>query len=204
MIGRLDSVEKNLIINGSGTSAIWNPLLKNIKIDSLVIIESESGVGPSDHTSFYLKDIPVLHFFSGLHMDYHKPTDDENKINYDGMELILTYMTALIDSIDNKGKVSFSKTQDTQSKSTPKFSVTLGVMPDYSYSGKGLKITGVTESKPAQKAGLLANDIVVKIGDYEIVDIYSYMDALSKFKKGEKTSISVSRNNDIYQFKVEW
>ncbi len=204
MIGRLDSTEKKLIVNGTGTSPIWASLIKNTNANPLSITSSESGVGPSDHTSFYLKDVPVLHFFSGLHMDYHKPTDDEYKINYDGMQLILKYMTVLVDSLDKKGKIAFSKTQDAQAKSTPKFSVTLGVMPDYSYSGKGLKITGVTEGKPAQKGGLLANDVITKIGEYEILDIYSYMDALSKFKKGEKTTVTVSRNNQLHQLGIEW
>jgi hypothetical protein len=204
MIGRLDMKEKKLIINGSGTSPVWASLLQNIKVDSLSASGAESGVGPSDHTSFYLKDIPVLHFFSGLHSDYHKPADDEEKINYKGMELILKYMDELIDSLNGKAKISFSKTKDKQAKNTPKFSVTLGVMPDYSFNGKGLKITGVTEDKPAQKAGLIANDIILKIGEYEIADIYSYMETLGKFKKDEKTTIVISRNQESIEFKLEW
>lgn len=204
MIGRLDSVEKKLIINGNGTSPVWTPLINNSKPVYLSVTTSESGVGPSDHTSFYLKDIPVLHFFSGLHMDYHKPADDEYKINYTGMEFILKYMVVIVDSLDKKGKITFTKTQDKEAKATPKFSVTLGVMPDYSYSEKGLKITGVTEGKPAQIAGLQANDVIIKLGNYEIVDIYSYMNALSKFKKGEKTTALVSRNNQELSFVLVW
>ncbi len=192
MVGRLDT-SMMLIINGTGTSPEWN-VLKHIQYGNLKINTSEGGIGPSDQTSFYLKDIPVLHFFTGSHQDYHKPTDDADKLNYSGIETILGFTYTLIDSLNSKGKIPFVKTQDADSEDTPKFKVTLGVVPDYAYNGKGMRIDGVSDGKPASKAGLLAGDVVIKLGDYDVSEMMSYMKALSKFTKGDTTNVTVLRN----------
>ncbi|MCK7589471.1 M28 family peptidase [Subsaxibacter sp. CAU 1640] len=191
MVGRLKA-DSTLAVYGVGTSPRFKQTLtaNNNKFN---LIEKESGVGPSDHTSFYLNDIPVLHFFTGQHEDYHKPTDDFDKLNFEGMESISNYIFDIISDLDKAGKLAFRKTKN-ESEEVPRFKVGLGVIPDYLFDGKGMRIDGVSEDKPAQKAGLQKGDIVVKLGDSTIVDMMSYMRALSVFEEGDQTKVIVNRN----------
>ena len=152
-------------------------------------------MGPSDHTSFYLQDIPVLHFFTGQHEDYHKPTDDAEKLNYEGMEEIAAYLFDLVKAMQGQEEIAFRKTKN-ESDEVPRFKVTLGVIPDYLFSGEGMRIDGVSEDKPAQKAGLQKGDVVVKLGDSTVVDMMSYMRALSSFESGQTTTVVVERNGE--------
>lgn len=203
MVGRLDE-ESRIALHGVGTSPAFQPLVSNITTGNLNITTSESGMGASDHTSFYLKDIPVLHFYTGNNPDYHKPTDDAHLINYEGMVDVLNYSYDFIKALDSKGKIEFTKTKDNDNKNNPKFSVTLGVIPDYMFSGKGMRLDGVSEGKPAEVAGIKAGDIIVKIGHIDITDMMSYMTALSKFEKGVKTTVVVERNKKVMEFPVEF
>lgn len=191
MVGRLKP-DSTLAVYGTGTSPRFKQTLEATNT-RFKLIENESGVGPSDHTSFYLNDIPVLHFFTGQHEDYHKPTDDSDKLNYEGMEAISNYIFDVISDLDSAGKLPFRKTKN-ESDDAPSFKVTLGVIPDYMFDGKGMRIDGVSEDKPAQKAGLLRGDIVIKLGDSTVTDIYAYMRALSVFEKGDSTKVMVDRN----------
>lgn len=191
MVGRLNE-ENTLAINGVGTSPSFVPALDLANADSLKLVTSESGVGPSDHTSFYLQDLPVLHFFTGQHEDYHKPGDDSDKINYEGLLLVVKYIDRLVDELDSEPKLAFTKTKDSNGDS-PRFTVSLGVVPDYLFDGKGMRIDGVSEDKPAQAAGLMKGDIVLQMGDSTIVDMMSYMRALSAFQKGDSTTLSIER-----------
>ncbi len=202
MVGRLNE-ENALAINGTGTSPSWNEIVDDIGIDTLKLITSESGIGPSDHTSFYLKDIPVLHFFTGQHEDYHKPSDDTDKINYEGIYVVTAYIDSLITRLDENEKLTFTKTKD-ESKDTPRFTVTLGVVPDYMFDGNGMRIDGVSEDKPAMKAGLLAGDIVVQLGEIEVTDMMSYMKALSEFKKGDATEVIVKRGEEKLTYPIQF
>ena len=177
MLGRLKHDSSTVIINGVGTSPAWKITMDYIKIDSLKTKTTESGVGPSDQTSFYLKDIPAIHFFSGTHSDYHKPSDDEPLINYVGEARIIDYILQLIHRLDDKGKLEFTKTKDDSNENTPRFKVTLGVIPDYAYEGEGMRIDGITEGRPASKAGLLQGDVVIQLGDYVVTDMTAYMKA---------------------------
>lgn len=201
MVGRLKA-DSTLAVHGVGTSPILKQVVKSSNTN-FKLIESESGVGPSDHTSFYLNDVPVLFFFTGQHEDYHKPGDDSEKINYDGMKLISDYIFNIITDLDDNGKLAFRKTKD-QSQDTPRFKVGLGVIPDYLYDGKGMRIDGVSEDKPAIKAGLQKGDIVLKIGDSTIVDIYGYMRALSVFDEGDKTKVVVKREGKEIEADIEF
>lgn len=195
MVGHLNE-EKILTINGVGTSPAWKPALDKIQVEGIEdIVTTESGVGPSDHTSFYLKDIPSLHFFTGAHDQYHKPGDDAPLINFEGMQSVATYMLELVEQLDGAGELAFSKTKDEQ-KDSPGFKVTMGVMPDYSYTGKGMRIDAVLEDRPAQKAGLQDGDVVIKIGEHPVGDIYGYMEALSKYEKGQKVKVVVMRGEE--------
>ena len=192
MVGRLRE-DKTLSVSGTGTSPIW-PQVLNTSNPGFKLVLNESGVGPSDHTSFYLQDIPVLHFFTGQHEDYHKPTDDAEKLNYEGMRLISSYLFNLVKELDDDQKLAFRKTKN-ESEEVPRFKVALGVVPDYLFDGKGMRIDGISEDKPAQKAGLQKGDIVVQLGDSTVVDMMSYMRALSAFEPGDSTTVSVKRND---------
>ncbi|TBN03982.1 M28 family peptidase [Hyunsoonleella flava] len=201
MVGRLKA-DSTLAVYGVGTSPILKQTLKAHN-ESFKLIQKESGIGPSDHTSFYNADIPVLHFFTGQHEDYHKPTDDFDKLNYKGMQTISNYIFEVISDLDDNGKLPFRKTKN-ESEETPRFKVGLGVIPDYLYDGKGMRIDGISEDKPAQKAGLQKGDIVVKLGDSAVVDMMSYMKALATFKKGDTTKVVVDREGEQVEAKIEF
>ncbi|WP_417238462.1 M28 family peptidase [Bizionia sp.] len=191
MVGRLKP-DSTLAVYGTGTSPIFKQVLSSHN-DKFKLIENESGVGPSDHTSFYLIDIPVLHFFTGQHEDYHKPGDDSEKLNYEGMETISNYIFDVITDLNDNGKLAFRKTKN-ESEETPRFKVGLGVVPDYLYDGEGMRIDGVSEDKPAQKAGLQKGDVVIKLGDSTVTNMMSYMRALSVFDSGDSTKVTVKRD----------
>jgi len=193
MVGRLNK-DTALAIYGLGTSPIFKQTI-NANNTKFKIIQKESGVGPSDHTSFYLNDIPVLHFFTGQHEDYHKPSDDYDKINFEGMNIISNYIFDIISDLNDNEKLSFTKTIN-ESEEVPRFKVALGVVPDYLFDGEGMRIDGVTENRPAQIAGLLKGDVVIKIGEYDVKDMMGYMKALSKFEKGNTTTVSINRKGD--------
>ncbi len=201
MVGRLKQ-DSTLAVYGVGTS----PMLKQVVNSSnkqFKIIEKESGTGPSDHTSFYNSDIPVLHFFTGQHEDYHRPSDDADKLNYEGMEKISDYIFEIITELNDDGKLAFRKTKN-ENEDAPSFKVVLGVFPDYLFDGKGMRIDGISEDKPAQKAGLQKGDIVIKLGDSAVVDMMSYMRALSSFKVGDKTKVIVQRNGQEVEADIEF
>lgn len=199
MVGRLKQ-DSTLAVYGTGTSPIFKQVL-NSHNENFKLIEEESGVGPSDHTSFYLADIPVLHFFTGQHEDYHKPGDDFDKLNYIGMATISSYIFEIISDLNDNGKLAFRKTKN-ESEETPRFKVGLGVVPDYLYDGTGMRIDGVSEDKPAQAAGLLKGDVVVQLGDSTVTDMMSYMRALSVFEPGDSTVVRVERKKDTLDFNL--
>jgi len=201
MVGRLNE-DGVLNINGVGTSSKWK-IIDSLKINGIEeLVTTESGMGPSDHTSFYLQNIPAIHFFTGAHNDYHKPSDDEELINYMGLKAIFNFTTELLTKLNEEEKLDFKKTKDTNTNAAPKFTVTLGVMPDYVFSGKGMRIDGVSEGKTAEEAGIKAGDVVIKMGDYTVNDMMSYMEALSKFNKGDQTTVVVQREKETKQMQV--
>jgi len=200
MVGRLKK-DSALAVYGTGTSPIFKQTLKSHN-NNFKLIQQESGVGPSDHTSFYLADMPVLHFFTGQHEDYHKPGDDAEKLNYPGMEIISNYIFNIITDLDNNGKLAFRKTKS--EKAQVRFKVGMGVIPDYMFDGEGMRIDGISEEKPAQKAGLEKGDIVIKLGDSTVVDMMSYMRALSVFKKGDKSKVVVKRGENNFEKEIQF
>ncbi len=202
MVGRLNQ-EKSLAISGVGTSPSFPVILDQINEDSLKLVTTESGVGPSDHTSFYLQDVAVLHFFTGQHEDYHKPTDDAEKINFEGIFSVVKYIERLVGELDREEEIAFTKTQDSSGDS-PRFTVSLGVVPDYLFDGEGMRIDGVSEDRPAQIAGLQKGDVVIQLGDSSVVDMMSYMRALSSFEKGDSTSIRYKREDELLEAKLKF
>lgn len=202
MIGRLDPVTHVVTVSGSGTSPNWENAIKAVPSDPLVIKTDSSGIGPSDHASFYLKNIPALHFFTGSHSDYHKPSDDFDKINYAGEVQVLDYIIKLINRLDPEPKFAFLPTKNKSMGSARSFKVTMGIMPSYTSQVEGLQVDGVTEGKPAQKAGVKTGDIIVQIGDLAIKDIQGYMEALGKFEKGQTVPVKVKRGNETVTLSV--
>jgi aminopeptidase YwaD len=206
MVGRLNDSTKSLTVGGYGTSPTWGELIpvKNKKSPFAIKVDS-SGTGPSDHTSFYRKDIPVLFFFTGLHADYHKPTDDFDKINYTGELEVVNFIYTLIEK-ENKEKLKlvFTKTRETQSSSSTRFSVTMGIMPDYTFSGTGVRVDGISDGRPAQKAGLQTGDVIVQLGTNNITSLENYMEALGKFKKGDTTIVKYKRGTESKEVQVQF
>ena len=192
MIGRLKDSSRGLSIGGYGTSPEWGNLL--IQKDKYFNLSMDSsGTGPSDHSSFYRKGIPVLFFFTGTHSDYHKPSDDADKINFVGELQIVKLIYSLIEKANIKGQLAFTKTREIPMSTKSSFRVTLGIMPDYTYSGEGIRADGITDGKIAQKAGIQAGDIILQIGAHAFSDMQSYMETLNKFSKGDAARIKVKR-----------
>jgi aminopeptidase YwaD len=200
MVGRYDTSHK-LTIGGYGTSPVWNDVMLNSR-NTLVIKYDSTGSGPSDHASFYRKDIPVLFLFTGSHPDYHKATDDWNKINFEGEKEIVNWIYRVIEAADTKGKLPFNKTTEPQMGRSSGFTVSLGVIPDYGFTGTGMRIDGVSPGKLAEKTGLQAGDILLQLGEYQFVDVMSYMQSLSKFKKGDKTQLRLKRGKEEKTFDI--
>lgn len=205
MIGRLNDTSKTVTIGGYGTSPTWAPVFTLLNKQKYFTVKYDSsGVGPSDHTSFYLKNIPVLFFFTGVHSDYHKPTDDYDKINFTGEAFIIKYINTLVDLTNDKGKLVFLKTRDASMGSTARFSVTLGIMPDYAFSGTGVRVDAVTDGRAAQKAGIQTGDVIVQLGTYDTTSLESYMQALSHFTKGDKTVVKYKRGEQVKEGDVQF
>ncbi len=202
MVGRMNDSTKTITVGGYGTSPSWQNMIASVKNKSFSIKFDSSGTGPSDHTSFYRKDIPVLFFFTGLHTDYHKPTDDADKINYVGMSQIIRFIQQMIENDRTPNKLVFTKTREQQTSTSTRFSVSMGIMPDYSYGGNGVRVDGVTDNRPAKKAGILGGDVVKQLGDFKTSSVESYMQALSKFKKGDKTTAVVVRGEKELTFEI--
>ncbi len=208
MVGRLNDSSKVVTVGGYGTSPSWGEYYSNSFLHSkkeyLQFKYDSSGTGPSDHTSFYRKDIPVLFYFTGLHSDYHKPTDDADKVNYRGEVLIINHIQNLVESLNENGKLAFTKTREMQTTTSARFGVTLGIMPDYSFAGTGVRADGVSDGKAAEKAGLKEGDIIIQLGDKTIFSLENYMQTLGDFKKGDKVKLKFKRGDKTIEGMVEF
>jgi len=203
MIGRLDSIDKKLFISGLGTSTVFNSLIDSLGTD-LKIQKDSSGLGPSDHASFYLKNIPVLYFFTGQHLDYHKETDDMEALNIFGEQEVLQYVVQIIHTLDTKEKLTFLPTRNKSSNLQKAFKVTLGIMPDYSFEGKGVRIADVLHNRPAFHAGLQRNDVVLSVDRFDIQNMNDYMEALSTIEKGTKTTVKIRRDQQFLELNINF
>jgi len=191
MVGRLND-QRQLLINGTGTSPSFDGIVDQANKYNFALVKSESGMGPSDYSSFYNNNIPVLSFFTGQHEDYHKPTDDIEKINFQGVMDIADYISSIVQLVNKNETIEFTKTKD-EEQTRMDFKVTLGVMPDYLYDGEGMRIDGVRPNRTAANAGIEKGDIVLKIGTIEVMDMMSYMKALGEFEEGQTVDILISR-----------
>ncbi|WP_158559126.1 M28 family peptidase [Deminuibacter soli] len=193
MVGRYDS-SKKLTIGGYGTSPVWGQVLPALSDKNLLVKFDSTGAGPSDHASFYHRNIPVLFFFTNGHSDYHKATDDADKINYTAELDVIKYVQHVVEATDGKGQLPFTRTSEPEVQ-VVNLPVTLGVMPDYGFNGTGMRIEAVSKGKTAEKIGLKPGDVLLQLGSYKFVDVPTYMQALAKFRKGDTTQLRYRRAN---------
>ena len=216
MIGRLN--QQKLIIGGVGTASDWPAWINNANAlndlkaahgttssvaHPFTLTLNEDGFGPSDHSSFYAKQVPVLFFWTGTHNDYHKPSDTYDKINYEGEARILSFIAAIvrdIDRSDTRPKFTVAKS-DSQGRSTG-FRVYLGTIPNYADSNDGLTLDGVRDDSPAAKAGLRAGDKVVKMAGRDVKNVYDYTQALSEMKAGQEYEVELLRGGQRMTLKI--
>ncbi|CAN5314702.1 M20/M25/M40 family metallo-hydrolase [soil metagenome] len=204
MIGRMD--DNQLTIFGTGTAEQWDDILNDISRDSLHITRTPAGSGASDHLSFFEVGIPVLHYFTGTHEDYHRPTDTADNINYNGIRKIAEHAAEVIKALDDKSaaEMGFIESTDPRSTSFDFEGPTLGVLPDYTYSGAGFRIDGIREGDAAERAGIQRGDVILKMGDFGIGDIYDYMESLSVFQQGDDIRITILRNGEEIELEVSF
>jgi hypothetical protein len=195
MVGRM--ADNKLIITGTGTSPVWDPLIDRLNDNyEFEITRKPEGTGPSDHQSFYLKDIAVLHIFTGLHDNYHRPSDDFERINLDDMDRITEMVFQIVSDLAGADeRPAFTKVDKKANVPAgggdrPYF----GSIPDFADSTDGLPLTGVSPGGPADKAGIKAGDSIVMLGEYKIGGIEDFDSALRKFKEGDKVKVTVLRD----------
>ena len=198
MVGRLDSTTKAITVGGTGTAVGLSDLVQQFSEgEDLNVKLSSEGYGPSDHTSFYVENIPVLFFFTGVHEDYHTPEDDVEKINLSGEKLVAEFVHDLIIEAANvpESLVYQEAGPKEQPSGRRRFKVTLGIMPDYaSEGGEGLRVDGVINNKPAKRAGMEKGDVIVAMDGKPVKNIYDYMYRLEECKPGQRINVDVLRN----------
>ena len=200
MIGKVKDSVVN--ISGVGTSPVFRPLLDSLKfMHPLKLTLSDAGLGPSDHASFYTKEIPVLFFFSGFHDEYHTPEDTWKKINLKGEKDLLDLVYDVVNNLSrSKNAPSFSATNPlkTQSSMATSFKVTMGIMPSYNSSKEGLEIDAISKANgPAANAGITGGDIIKSINNKPVKGIYDYMARLEEIDKGMTVPVQIERGGEI-------
>lgn len=232
MVGRLN--ENKLNVGGIGTASEWRDLVNSNNQSSLrgfreeppprvkivdkqsgeILLDknypnfalqlNEDGFGPSDHSSFYAKQVPVLFFFTGTHADYHKPTDTAEKINYAGLLKVTDYVSEIVKTIDRNAKrptYAVAKSSNTGGRAS--FNVTIGVVPSYAESTDGLLLDGVRDASPAALAGIKAGDKIVRFAGKEIRNISDYTFVLGELKADTEYEIEVVRGKERLILKVK-
>jgi len=199
MVGRLRN--DKVIVYGVATASELPAILDSANVTpGLRITAQGDGFGPSDHSSFYAKNLPVLHFFTDLHDDYHRASDDISKINAAGEARVvaLAERTARLIA-DRPDRLTFVRSATTAPTTSTRegSNVYLGTIPDMAQSETpGLRITGVRAGSPAEQAGLVAGDVIVELAGKPVKDLYEYSDALYSHKPGEEVKIVVLRKNE--------
>ncbi len=205
MVGRMK--ENTLTVQGVGTSPLWGDFVRTMNSgpDTLHIKTVSDGFGPSDHAQFYGKNIPVLFFFTGTHNDYHKPSDDWEKINYDDHVRITRFVHKVAMNLQSRdARPEFTRAQSTATMGGDSrgFTVTLGVVPDYAEGDEGMKIGGTRPDGPAEKAGLKSGDIIIEFAGKKVLNIYDYMGILGELKDGQVVDVTVKRDGQPMTFSV--
>ncbi|HVF57503.1 MAG TPA: M20/M25/M40 family metallo-hydrolase [Pyrinomonadaceae bacterium] len=164
---------------------------------------NEDGYGPSDHASFYAKRIPVLFFFTGTHEDYHKPSDTAERVNYEGAAQILDFVRSLVSALQESDKrPTFAVAKSEGAGRSTGFRVYLGTIPNYGETNDGLRLDGVREGSPAEKAGLKAGDRIVRMAGRDVRNVYDYTNALSGMKAGEEYEVGIVRDGQPLTLRI--
>lgn len=207
MVGRLR--DRTLVVDGTGTSAAWPEILNTANTGlGLTLKLGAEGFGASDHASFTAAKIPVAFFFTGVHDDYHLPSDTAEKIEVGGIDLVATLAARTLVAVANRpDRISFMEAPAPQDPhkgggTGRGFRVSLGTIPDYAWQGKGLKLTGVRPDAPAARAGLQGGDVVVKLGSHEITNVHDYTFALGDLEPGRETTVEVERDGKRITLKI--
>jgi hypothetical protein len=196
MVGRLDNTTKALSIGGTQTSKETEAILNDLNT-GFELAFSPEGVGPSDHASFYLQNIPVFFISTGAHSDYHTPLDDAELINYEGTKKVADYSFLVISEVANRESLlTFQEAGPKfQRNRGGRFKVTFGIMPDFAGAEKrGLRIDAVTKGKPADKGGMKKGDIITAIDGKKVGGVYDYMDRLKTMEIGQQVSVDIIRD----------
>jgi aminopeptidase YwaD len=198
MIGRLPDSTKRINVQGTGTSPVWESIVKAANEPySFDLALVPDGQGASDQSTFYMKSIPVLFFFTGLHTDYHRPSDTFETLNIPGEQRVVRYIADIITRTDGeKEPIAFVRVKKSEDQRVRGFNVYVGTIPDYGSSSDGFKINGTSPGSPAEKAGLKAGDIIVQFGETKIKNIYDYMNALGLHKPEEDVPVKVKRGGE--------
>lgn len=182
--------------NGQMTSAIVHP-------QRFALTLNEDGYGPSDHSSFYAKQIPVLFFWTGTHADYHKPSDTAEKIDYEGEAQILRLVAHIVrETAESDKRPVFMVAKSEPVGRSTGFRVYLGTIPNYADSNDGLKLDGVRDDSPAAAAGLKAGDRIVKMAGREVKNVYDYTYALGEMKAGQEYQVELIRGSERLSLKI--
>jgi hypothetical protein len=194
MVGRL--VDDKIVVHGTGTGTGLEQLVDRlVAARGFEVAKEAGGFGPSDHSSFYAKKIPVLHLFTGSHADYHRPTDTAEKINYDGMVRITGLVADIVRELatvaERPGYIEVASTMFARGGGDRPY---FGSIPDFGKPGKGYAISGVTKDSPASKGGLQGGDLIVRIGESAITGLEDFDSALRKHKGGETVKVVVVRS----------
>jgi hypothetical protein len=215
MVGRLRN--GSLFVGGVGTSPVWKPLLEKLNATTGASASGpgtgsgsrfqlgfgQDGFGPSDHQSFYVRDVPVLFFFTGTHDDYHKPSDTADKINSEGLAQVAEYVREIAVSVANEPqRIAFNRVKVESKPTGGGFRVYLGTVPNYSDQSDGMKLDGVRPGSPAERAGLHAGDIVMRLGKTTIKNVYDYTYALGELRAGEEVEIAIRREGREMTLKI--
>ncbi len=203
MIGRMR--DDKLVIGGMGTSPMWRTIVEDSnRTRGLVLAYQDDGYGPSDHASFYARDLPVLFFFTGNHEDYHKPSDTHDKINVISIQTIIALVRDIALRVVNDDKrPQFTKaTASDTRRAGNTFRVALGTVPDYSAQVDGMKLSGVRPDSPAEKAGMQAGDILVELAGRKITSVYDYTYVLQELKPNQTVDAVVTRDGKRLELKV--
>jgi hypothetical protein len=197
MVGRLDTF-KGISVSGTGTSVEADSLIKLANNAGFKLRLGTEGSGPSDHSSFYGKNIPVFFITTGAHTDYHTPADDADRINYDGMVMVADFTDNLLTAIAvHPEKLHFREAGPKETATGPgyRFKVTLGFMPDFSSTDiEGVRVDFVTKGKAAERGGIKNGDIITAINGLPVKNIYDYMYRLGKLSRNQIISVEVLRN----------
>ncbi len=201
MIGRLE--DYNLTLIGTGSSPAWDGLIESHAPGHFNIRKSPGGRGGSDHTSFYVKDIPVIFFFTGIHDDYHTPADTPDRVNYEGAQEIIAFALDMASTLEGRDRLAFSSASDPEPARVRSDGVTLGLMPDHAFDGTGLRVMSVSDGRPARQAGIEDGDVIIRINDMEIREIQTYMEALGRLSEGDKAIVTVIREEQEHTMELE-